>query len=194
MVNAPSVDGDDAASGSRSTTTSLQDTMSPLQLLQAYLKAQATRSGISNELVTAFSEPDITDAALQKVIEISSSGLLEVRAECEAVITLLSTRSDEMQESNESTAVRRMANECIAIERLEKDRISEETKRLQLLRIRRLNELAEDENTQESTAACMVEQHQNLANIKSATEISQRKSVATDSTRVANTLPLKSLS
>lgn len=177
MVNSPSVNGDDAAatSSQSTTTTSLQDTMTPLQLLQAYLKAQATRSAISNELVTAFSESDITDAALQKVIEISSSGLLEVRAECEAVITLLSKRADDLQDAENANAVRRMANECTAIERLEKERISEETKRLQLLRIGKLNELAESEDNQNSTAACMVEQRQQLANIRSATETSLRK-------------------
>lgn len=149
--------------------------MTPVQLLQAYLKAQATRSGISNELVTAFSESDITDAALSKVIEISSSGLLEIRAECEAVITLLSSRAEEIQGLSAASAVRQMTNECTEIERLEKERISEETKRLQLLRIGRLNELAESEIVQDSNAACMVEQRQKLANIKSATETSQRK-------------------
>lgn len=149
--------------------------MTPLQLLQAYLKAQATRSGISNELVNAFSEKDITDAALQKVIEISSAGLLEVRSECEAVITLLAKRADESQDSAHAANVRRMANECTGIEKLEKDRIAEETKRLQLLRIGRLNELDEGEDFQESSAACMVEQRQKLSSIKSALETSLRR-------------------
>lgn len=168
--------------------------MSPLQLLHSFLKAQSTRTSISNELVIAFSETDITDLALNKVIEISSAGLLEVKTECQAVINLLSTRINEsrsaaadnattastrniMMTTNEIRDVEKMREECTAIERLEKERIAEELKRLQLMRIAKLSDLAEEEvkHGQGSEAACMVEQRRKVQSIKSAMEISQKK-------------------
>lgn len=227
MVNSPSVNGDagsvargkdndndnDNDSIARNTTTtttaapqysSLQASsthtvtpMTPLQLLQSFLKAQSTRSQISNELQIAFYESAITDAALQRVIEISSSGLLEVKNECQAVINLLSTRVNDTTttmisassqtnglDDGDSVIIKRMISECKAIEALEKERIGEELKRLQLFRIGKLNDMAMEEQQQsvqeaqeeeESTAACIVEQRQKVASIKSALETSQKK-------------------
>lgn len=233
MVNSPSVNGEPASSAqgnandsdsiatntttpttttpqhslqqaSTTTTTASATPMTPLQLLQSFLKAQSTRSQISNELQIAFNESAITDAALQKVIEISSSGLLQVKNECQAVINLLSTRvmndtatmmtsassssqsNDNGIDDDDSSVIKRMISECKAIEVLEKDRIAEELRRLQLFRIGKLNDMAMEEQQQqtnglqgqeeESTAAaCIVEQRQKVASIKSALETSQRK-------------------
>jgi hypothetical protein len=157
-------------------------TLSPLELFQSFLKAQSTRSAISNELVAAFSETNITDAVLQKVIEISSVGLFEVKNECEAIITLLVKKTDSHNGDAppvDAQAIKQLTDASKAIEQIEKERVAEETKRLQLLRIATLNKLLEEEQddaiSKESMAACMVEQRQKLENIKAASEISQRK-------------------
>ncbi|KAL7008160.1 hypothetical protein EMMF5_002342 [Cystobasidiomycetes sp. EMM_F5] len=65
------------------------DGASTLALLQRFLIIQQTRAGISNELAIAFRESGITDAALARVVEISSVGLLEVKEEAQAIIESL---------------------------------------------------------------------------------------------------------
>lgn len=101
---------------------------SPLSLLQRFLILQQTRAAISNELTGAFNEQGISDAALNKVVEISSIGLLEVRQEVQEIIDNLARSQDVLAERSAMKS----------IEELEKKRITELTRAHQLRRIRSL--------------------------------------------------------
>lgn len=104
------------------------------ELLREFMSAQATRTGINNELQIAFDERGITDAALSRVIEISSVGLLEVRAKIEAIVGELERK----QGPSAAEAVRL----CAEVERLERERLTQATRKQQLQRIRHLSSTA----------------------------------------------------
>ena len=103
------------------------DSTSILSRLQAFMRVQATRTSIANELDIAFSEVGITDAALARVIQVSSMGLLEIKAEVEGIVESLPVGSEE----------RKL---CTDVERIEKDRLTEATRKQQLQRILKLSE------------------------------------------------------
>ncbi|CAD6577180.1 MAG: hypothetical protein CYPHOPRED_000183 [Cyphobasidiales sp. Tagirdzhanova-0007] len=119
------------------------DAATVLPLLRSFMLAQATRTSISNELDIALNEADITDAALARVIQISSMGLLEVKAETEFIIETLSNGSEE----------RKL---CERIEGIEKERLSEATRKQQLQRIFKISLIPQD--THDRTELDNVEQ------------------------------------
>lgn len=107
-------------------------------LLRRFLQLQETRVALSNELTSAFDEPHITDAALDRVIQISSLGLLEVKNEVSEIQAELEQRTDETREEVF----------CIKeVERVESRRLEELIKGLQLKRVATLKsgELDADE-------------------------------------------------
>ena len=109
-----------------------------LSLLRRFLQLQETRVALSNELTSAFDESHITDAALDRVIQISSLGLLEVKNEVSEIQAELEQRTDETREEVF----------CIKeVERVESRRLEELIKGLQLKRVATLKsgELDEDE-------------------------------------------------
>lgn len=99
-----------------------------LSRLQRLLILQATRTSIAHELEAAFDEqPTITDEALNRVIQISSVGLLEVKGEMAEILSTL-----EAQHGNEC----KEEIFCIKeVERLEKQRLEESIKGLQVGRL-----------------------------------------------------------
>lgn len=114
-----------------------------LKLLQQYTRAQETRTGINIELSKAFDEEDISDPALQKVVEISSIGLLEVKGEGLDIIAKLEALAGQAGEAKEA------AKTCRAIEALEKERLTESTRGQQLKRIQKLSRTDQDEEQQD---------------------------------------------
>lgn len=98
-----------------------------LDLLQRFLKLQSTRVSISAELTSAFEEPHITDAALDRVIQISSLGLLEVKNEVAEILAEL--------EQNRANDAREEIFSIKEVERLEGRRLEEVVKGLQLQRV-----------------------------------------------------------
>ena len=118
---------------------------SPLSLLQRFLILQQTRAAISNELTGAFNEQGISDAALNKVVEISSIGLLEVRQEVQEIIDKLALTCPENAVAERSAMK--------SIEELEKKRITELTRAHQLRRIRSLLESGEKDDNDDDDVA-----------------------------------------
>lgn len=98
------------------------DGASTLALLQRFLIIQQTRAGISNELAIAFRESGITDAALARVVEISSVGLLEVKEEAQAIIESLPRDSHDRKC-------------CEKVEELEKQRVLHDARSHQYSRV-----------------------------------------------------------
>ena len=119
---------------------------SPLSLLQRFLILQQTRAAISNELTGAFNEQGISDAALNKVVEISSIGFLDVRQEVQEII-------DKLAREHYSQDVLAEVSAMKSIEELEKKRITELTRAHQLRRIRSLLESGEKDDNDDDDVA-----------------------------------------
>lgn len=109
-----------------------------LSRLQRFLVLQATRTSIAHELESAFAEqPSITDEALSRVIEISSTGLLEVKGEVIEILAILEAQHG--SECKEEIF-------CIKeVERLENERVKESIKGLQVGRVGNVNRETMDE-------------------------------------------------
>lgn len=129
-----------------------------LSLLTTFSRNQSTRTSLSHELVSAFSELGITDEALTKVVQVASMGLLEVRAENEAVIdTLASLSNTTVAEAatavvagsfeGERQTAREMLSVCREVERLEKERLREQTQSLQVMRMLNIQRRGKSDGT-----------------------------------------------
>jgi hypothetical protein len=115
--------------------------------LQRFLILQATRTSIAHELESAFAEqPTITDEALNRVVQLSSIGLLEVKGEVTEILAILEAKHG--NECKEEIF-------CIKeVERLENERIKESIKGLQVGRVGNVNrETMDNEARQDVTRA-----------------------------------------
>lgn len=147
------------------TATTPPSSTRTLSLLQAFLKAQQTRTSISHELEEAFEEQGITDQALNKVIQISSIGLLEIRNEVQGLIDALTGSTGGTEDgapattataaavpSSGSTVSNDILRSIQRVEELEKERIHASVVHLQMKRMLRLREATASPTSAEAEA------------------------------------------
>jgi len=150
--------------------------MTNLALLQGFLKAQQTRTSISHELSDAFHEHGITDEALNKVVHISSIGLLEIRTEVEEILVRLRQQQTQgVADADVQAAIRSI----VRIEELEKDRIQAMVLQLQMERILKLREGPAGAGNENASAADSDSYNgPSLLDLRSAVQESERKTAS----------------
>ena len=121
-----------------------------LSRLQRFLILQSTRTSIAHELESAFGEqPTITDEALNRVIQLSSIGLLEVKNEVAEILAILEAKHG--NECKEEIF-------CIKeVERLENERVKESIKGLQVGRLGNVNRETMDEQAKQDVRTAVQE-------------------------------------